>query len=77
MKDLVEVRLTVATRQLDGRAFKAMKPLIKKLEPYFERLAEIAVSSLEDEKELHKKKREDLFEVNKEDKEKDEVIEDV
>lgn len=76
MKDLVEVRLTVATRPLDVRAFKAINPLIKKLEPYFERLAEVVVSSLEDEKELHKKKREDLFGMNKECKGKDEVRED-
>jgi hypothetical protein len=76
MKDLVEVRLTVATRQLDGRAFKAMKPLIKKIEPYFERLAETVVSSLEDEKELHKKKREELFGANKQTRE-EEVQEDV
>lgn len=66
MKDLIEVRVTVATKEINGKAFKAMKPLFKKLEPYFERLAEVAVSSLEDEKELHKKKREKLFDVDTE-----------
>ena len=47
MKDLVEFRFTVATRQLDGKALKALKPLVKAVEPFAKRLAETLTQYVE------------------------------
>lgn len=59
MKDLIEFRFTVATRQLDGKALKALKPLVKAAAPFAERLAETLTQFVEAQseyniKELHK-----------------------
>ena len=47
MKDLIEARFTIATKELNGKVFKALKPFAKTLEPYVERVLEIITNHLE------------------------------
>jgi hypothetical protein len=47
MKDLIEVRFTVATKELNGKVLKSLKPFAKILEPYAERVLEVITNHLE------------------------------
>ena len=47
MKDLIEARFTIATKELNGKVFKSLKPFAKMLEPYAERVLEVITNHLE------------------------------
>lgn len=49
MKDRIEIRLTVATGKMDATALKALKPAVKLITPYLERIAEAATKVIESE----------------------------
>lgn len=55
MKDLIEARFTIATREFNGRAFKVVgkqaERLLTKLEPQINRVIEVFIKELEEEKE--------------------------
>lgn len=60
MKDLFETRFTIATRQLDGRAIKAISKVLDKVlskyEPQITRIVDAFVDTLEEETRKDKEK---------------------
>ena len=49
MKDRIEFRFTIATGKVDATALKALKPAIKLVTPYLERMAEAVTKVIESE----------------------------